>query len=61
MLNALPDMVDVWAGLGGREGARGCGGVLQVVQIQPLALRESETFRRPEHLKCTKCEHLVHR
>ena len=38
MLNALYDMVGVGAGLGGGEGARGCGGVLQAVQIQPLAL-----------------------
>ena len=38
MLNVLSDMVGVWAGLGGSEGARGCGGVLQAVQIQPLAL-----------------------
>ena len=33
MLNDLSDMVRVWAGLG--EGARG---VIQAVQIQPLAL-----------------------
>ena len=39
MLNVLSDMVGVWAGLGGDEGARGCGGVIQAVQIQPLALR----------------------
>ena len=26
MLNALFDMVEVWAGLGGGEGVRGCGG-----------------------------------
>ena len=39
MLNDLSDMVDVWAGLGGGEGARGRGGVIQAVQIQPLALR----------------------
>ena len=26
MLNVLSDMVEVWAGLGGGEGARGCGG-----------------------------------
>ena len=38
-VNALSDMVEVWAGLGGGEGARGSGGVPQVVQIQPLALR----------------------
>ena len=38
ILNVLSDMVGVWAGLGGGEGARGCGGVLQAVQIQPLAL-----------------------
>ena len=38
MLNVLSDMVGVWAGLGGGEGARGCGGVLHAVQIQPLAL-----------------------
>ena len=38
MLNVLSDMVGMWAGLGGGEGARGCGGVIQVVQIQPLAL-----------------------
>ena len=38
MLNVLSDMVGMWAGLGGVEGARGCGGVLHVVQIQPLAL-----------------------
>ena len=29
----------VGAGIGGGEGARGCGGVIQAVQIQPLALR----------------------
>ena len=39
MLNVLSDMVGVWAGLGGGEGARGYGGVTQAVQIQPLALR----------------------
>ena len=39
MLNDLSDMVGVWAALGGGEGARGCGGVIQAVQIQPLALR----------------------
>ena len=39
MLNVLSDMVGVWAVLGGGEGARGCGGVIQAVQIQPLALR----------------------
>ena len=36
MLNVLSGM---WAGLGGGEGARGCGGVIQSVQIKPLALR----------------------
>ena len=39
MLNVLSDMVGVWAGLGGGVGARGRGGVIQAVQIQPLALR----------------------
>ena len=39
MLNVLSDMVDIWEGLDVGEGARGCGGVLQVGQIQPLALR----------------------
>ena len=39
MLNDLSYMVGVWAGLGGGEGARGRGGVIQAVQIQPLALR----------------------
>ena len=39
MLNVLSDMVGVWAGLGRDEGARGCGGVIQAVKIQPLALR----------------------
>ena len=34
MLNALSDIVEVWEGLGGEKVARGCGGVLQVVQIQ---------------------------
>ena len=38
ILNVMSDMVGMWAGLGGGEGARGCGGVLQAVQIQPLAL-----------------------
>ena len=33
MLNVLSDMVGVWSGLGGGEGARGCGGVIQAVQI----------------------------
>ena len=61
MLNVLSDMVVMWAGLGGGDGARGCGGVLQAVQIQPLALRKSTAFRRPEHLECTQCEHRVHR
>ena len=37
MLNDLSDMVGVWARLGGNEGARGRGGVIQAVQIQPLA------------------------
>ena len=36
MLNDLSDMVGVWAGLDGGEGARGRDGV---IQIQPLALR----------------------
>ena len=39
MLNDLSDMVGVWVGLGGGVGGRGCGGVIQAVQIQPLALR----------------------
>ena len=39
MLNVLSDMVGVWEGVvGGGEGARGCVGVIQAVQIQPLAL-----------------------
>ena len=38
MLNVLSDMEGVWAGLCGGECARVCGGVLQAVQIQPLAL-----------------------
>ena len=38
MLNVLSDMEGMWTGLGGGEGARGCGGVLQAVHIQPLAL-----------------------
>ena len=37
-LNVLSHMVGVWAGLGGGEAARGCGNVLQAVQIQPLVL-----------------------
>ena len=45
MLNVLSDMVGVWAGLGGGEDVPCCGGVLQVVQILPLALRYSATFR----------------
>ena len=36
MLNAVSDMVGVWAGL---EGEGGCGGVIQAVQIQPIASR----------------------
>ena len=39
MLNVLSDMVGVWVGLGGGEGVRGCGGIIQVVQIQPLTLQ----------------------
>ena len=39
MLNVLSDMVGVWAGLGSGQGARGCDGIIQAVQIQPLALR----------------------
>ena len=39
MLNDLSDMVGVWMGLGGGVGVRGRGGVIQAVQIQPLALR----------------------
>ena len=39
MLNDLSDMVGVWVGLEGGVGARGRGGVIQGVQIQPLALR----------------------
>ena len=39
MLNDLSDEVGVWAGLGGAQGARGRGGIIQAVQIQPLALR----------------------
>ena len=37
MLNDLSDMVGVWVELDGSEGGR--GGVIQAVQIQPLALR----------------------
>ena len=36
MLNVLSDMVGVWAGIGSGEGVRG---VVQAVQIQPLAFR----------------------
>ena len=36
--NVLYDMERVWAVLGSGDGARGCGGVLQVVQIQSLSL-----------------------
>ena len=32
ILNVLSDMVGVWAGLGGGEGACGCGGVIHAVQ-----------------------------
>ena len=39
MLNVLSYMVGVWAGIVGGEGARDCGGVIQAVKIQPLALR----------------------
>ena len=39
MLNVLSDMVGVWSGLGGGEGVRDCGGVIQAAQIQPLALQ----------------------
>ena len=39
MLNVLSDMVGIWAGVGSGGGARDCGGVIQAVQIQPLALR----------------------
>ena len=39
MLNDLSDMVGVWVGLDGGVGVRGRGGVIQTVQIQPLALR----------------------
>ena len=35
----MSGIVEVLAGLGGGDGARGCGGVPHVVQIQPLALR----------------------
>ena len=35
ILNVLSDMVGVWAGLVGGEGARGCGGVIQAVHTQP--------------------------
>ena len=45
----------------GGESVRGCSVVIQAVQIQPLALRQSAAFRRPEHLECTQCKHLVHR
>ena len=38
MLNVLSAMVGMWAGPSGGEGARGYGGVLQALQIQPLAL-----------------------
>ena len=38
-LNVLSDMVGTWAGVGGGGGTRDFGGVIQAVQIQPLALR----------------------
>ena len=38
MLNVLSDMEGVCVVLCGGGGARGCAGVLQAVQIQPLAL-----------------------
>ena len=38
MLNVLSDMVGMWMGLDRGEGVRGCGGIQQAVQIQPLAL-----------------------
>ena len=39
MLNVFSDMVGLWVGLSVGDGARGCSGVMQAVQIQPLALR----------------------
>ena len=39
MLNDLSAMLGVWVGLGGGVGARSRGGIIQAVQIQPLALR----------------------
>ena len=39
MLNVLSYMVGVWSGLGCGEGARGCVGVIQAVQIQSMALQ----------------------
>ena len=44
MLNVLSDIEGVWAGLGGGEGARGCGGVIHAVQIQPLVYDNPQRF-----------------
>ena len=37
MMNVLSDMVGVWAGLGGGEGARGWCGIVQAVQIHSFS------------------------
>ena len=59
MLNVLSDMVDVWAGIGGGEGARSCGGVLQVVSSHwiydnPQRFEDQNILNVPN-----QCEHLV--
>ena len=43
-MNDLSDMVGVWAGLGGGDGARVRGGVIQAVQIQPLVYDNPQRF-----------------
>ena len=43
MLNVFSGMVGVWAGLGGGEGARDCGGVIQTVSDTMFCLTNIST------------------
>ena len=47
ILNVLSDMVVVWAGLGGGEGARVCGGVIHWLYDNPQRFEDQNILNVP--------------